>query len=196
MPLLTEEDIPELPSLTSAERLSWDYQTQSAARVHPITLARRSLNDLQVQPIESVSRLVPALDGQSGPVVTLAGLVIVRQKPPTAKGFMFLSIEDETGFVQCIVHPKLLERLYDVLVLPTLIVRGELQATGTWRALLLREAWPLEGIFGGYTGFASASGGQTRLVSEPQGTGTGGPELDEVDEVSPPPSPQALPKAV
>lgn len=195
MPVLTEEDIPDLPPLTSAERLSWDYKTQSAARVHPITLARRSLNDLQVQPIESVSRMV-RLDGQLGPVVTLAGLVIVRQKPPTAKGFMFLSIEDETGFVQCIVHPKLLERLYDILVLPTLIVRGELQATGTWRALLLREAWPLEGIFGGYAGFASASGGQTRLVSEPRDHGAGaGPQLDEVDEVDST-SPPSLTKAV
>lgn len=168
VPTLSEKDIPQLPALTQAEQLSWDYKTQSAGRMHPITLARRHLNDLDIQPINSIYRIIPVLDSENsrGPLVTLAGIVIVRQKPGTAKGFIFLSIEDESGFVQCIVHPTLQKRYYNLLSQPSLIVRGELQATGNWRALLLKEAWPLEGIFGGYAGFASANGNQTRIKTE------------------------------
>ena len=106
----------------------------------------------------------------------------MRQRPPTAKGFMFLTLEDETGFLQCIVHPEVQERFYDVLVQPALIARGELQATGNWRAMLLKEAWPLEGIFGGYSGFASCRGNQGRLV-----TGTDQPDLSPDGDQPPEP---------
>ena len=168
-PVLSADDIPELPELSRAERLSWDYKTQSSSRVHPIILARRYLNDLNIQPIESIYRMIPVRGSDreaNGPLVTLAGVVIVRQKPGTAKGFMFLSIEDESGFVQCVVHPSLQERFYDVLLQPALIVRGEIQATGNWRALVLREVWPLQGVFGGYAGFPSANTGSARLRSD------------------------------
>lgn len=107
-------------------------------------------------------------DTRSGPLIHLAGLVIMRQKPGTAKGFMFLTIEDETGFIQCIVHPKLQEKLYDTLIQPSLILHGQLQATGNWRGLVLADAWPMEGVFGGYLGLPSASGGQDRLVVTPE----------------------------
>ena len=92
-----------------------------------------------------------------------AGVVIMRQRPPTAKGFMFITLEDETGFLQCVVHPKLYDQHYDTLLQPAIIFRGQLQATGGWRGIVVREAWPLEGVFGGYSGFPSATGGQDHL---------------------------------
>jgi error-prone DNA polymerase len=179
-PLIHPEDLPELPELTEAERLSWDYRTHGAGRRHPISLARRQLSDLHVQPIDECFRYVPLeADGESarrtddtrhhsatdhaGPLVTVAGIVIMRQRPPTAKGFMFITLEDETGFLQCVVQPDLYERFYDVLIQPSVIFRGQLQATGGWRGVVVREAWPLEGVFGGYSGFPSAAGGQDRL---------------------------------
>ncbi len=170
LPELQPEDIPDLPELTAAERLSWDYQTHGAGRVHPIILARRSLNDLSVQPIEAVHRLTPLSEKpQSGPEVTIAGLVIVRQKPATAKGFMFVTVEDETGFIQCVVNPRIQESLYDVLIRPSMVVRGELQASGNWRGIIMKGAWPLEGVFGGHVGFPSARGGlHHRLATEPE----------------------------
>ncbi|MFH1567580.1 MAG: DNA polymerase III subunit alpha, partial [Gemmatimonadota bacterium] len=149
LPRLRPEDVPELPDLTGAARLSWDYKTHGAARAHPLVLARRLLADLGVPPIQACYHLLPAFDDR-GPTVTVAGVAIVRQRPPTARGFMFLTLEDETGYLQCVVPPRVQERLYDVLVLPAVIARGQLQATGNWRALLLEDAWPLEGIFGGY----------------------------------------------
>jgi error-prone DNA polymerase len=185
MPLLSEEDIPSLPDLTASQRLSWDYKTHGAARVHPVVLARRALDDLGILSIQAACRFVPMgsrahhgdeekssrrnpVWGETGPIVQMAGLVIMRQRPPTAKGFMFLTIEDETGFIQCVVHPKLQERLYDIIIQPSLILSGELQAVGNWRGLVLSDAWPMEGVFGGYVGLPSASGGQDRHSLTPE----------------------------
>ena len=181
MPLLSEDDVPDLPELTASERLSWDYQTHGASRLHPVVLARRALDDLGVLTVQSASRMVPIGSksdsrsaqsnrdwGETGPVVQMGGLVIMRQRPPTAKGFMFLTIEDETGVIQCVVHPKLQERLYDTLIQPSLILSGELQAAGNWRGLVLADAWPMEGVFGGYVGLPSTSGGKDRLSLAPE----------------------------
>ena len=218
MPLILPEDLPELQSLTPAERLSWDYKTHGAGRTHPICLARRQLTDLHIQPIDACFRFVPIdmiqpatgcgtggntghkssppfgedlrrpdvatatgrgagrntknksappfgadLRRQDGAMITVAGVVIMRQRPRTAKGFMFVTLEDETGFLQCVVRPKLYEQYYDTLILPSIIFRGQLQATAGWRGIVVHAAWPLEGVFGGYSGFPSASGGQDRL---------------------------------
>ena len=58
----------------------------------------------------------------------VAGCVIARQRPGTAKGFVFLSLEDETGIANAIVTPQLFEREYLTLVKePFLIVEGVLQ---------------------------------------------------------------------
>jgi len=189
MPLILPEDLPDLQPLTSAERLSWDYKTHGAGRTHPISLARRQLTDLHIQSIETCYRCIP-LDSetpaagrgtrgttdnefaqpfransghQDGAIAIVAGIVIMRQRPPTAKGFMFITLEDETGFLQCVVHPRLYDQYYETLIQPSIIFRGQLQATGGWRGIVVHEAWPLQGVFGGYSGFPSATGGQDHL---------------------------------
>ncbi len=61
----------------------------------------------------------------------MAGLVICRQRPGTAKGFVFLTIEDETGLVNVIVTPKRFEQQAILIVRsPLLMVRGVLQVEG------------------------------------------------------------------
>ena len=93
-----EDDIPDLPPLTASERLSWDYRTHGAARVHPMTLARRQLAELEVRPIETCYRFGRTVRTQAGnpATVTVAGITMLRQRPPTAKGVLFVTIEDET----------------------------------------------------------------------------------------------------
>jgi error-prone DNA polymerase len=60
--------------------------------------------------------------------VRVAGAVIARQRPGTAKGFVFLSLEDETGIANAIVPPPLFERDHTVLVYnPFLLIEGTLQ---------------------------------------------------------------------
>ncbi|NNF04594.1 MAG: DNA polymerase III subunit alpha, partial [Rhodothermales bacterium] len=193
LPPFTEEDVPELPSLTLDERLSWDYETHSAARVHPMTLVRRTLNEYEIRPIASCFELGrvaggrplsmgkggllgAAFSGQSsgkpsgkhdsrdGPIVTVAGIAMLRQRPKTANGVFFLTLEDETGFIQTVIYSKVLEALDHVFSQSSLIVRGRLQVMGNWRGLVVSHAWPLNGILGGYEGHASMGGGRDRMI--------------------------------
>lgn len=164
MPGVEEEDIPTLPILTIAERLSWDYQSFGSARIHPMALVRRELNDWEVRTIETCYRLVP----KEGTRMTLliAGNVVLRQMPPTAKGFTFITLEDETRFIQVIVPPKQVERLGPTLATSSLIVHGTLEATGNWRGFLLKDAWVLDRVLGGYEGVASAAGRRGGVATE------------------------------
>ena len=97
-----------------------------------------------------------------------AGIVILRQRPPTAKGFMFVTLEDETGFIQCVVNPQIQDICGHMLNSAALIVQGELQAEKGWRGFILHQAWRLDSVFGGYEGYASSSGGRDRHVLSKQ----------------------------
>ena len=77
---------------------------------------------------------------------------------------MFITLEDETGFIQCVVPPPVQDYLDHVLTASALIVRGSLQAAGNWRGLIMQQAWILNGIFGGYEGFAGTYGGRDKWV--------------------------------
>ena len=68
-----------------------------------------------------------------GATVQIAGNVICRQRPGTAKGFVFISLEDETGVSNAIVTPDLFEQLRLLITEePFLIIEGEVQNTKTW----------------------------------------------------------------
>ena len=70
-------------------------------------------------------------NGRDGSTVAHAGLVICRQRPGTAKGFVFLSLEDETGILNVIVTPKRFERQALLIsTSPLLLIRGTLQVEG------------------------------------------------------------------
>lgn len=176
-PLITEEDIPDLDELTTAERYSWDYETHGAARAHPMTLIRRSLNELEIRPIETCYRLgkfVPVGSGKAPTIITVAGVTALRQRPITANGVLFVTLEDETGMIQTIVLPNALEHLDHIINQPAMIVRGKLQVMGNWRGLVVTQAWPLNGIFGGYAGHASMGGGRDTFVTRVDTVGVGG----------------------
>ena len=65
---------------------------------------------------------------RDGALVRIAGSVVVRQRPGTAKGFVFLSMEDETGMMNAIVNPATFEHFkFEVLGEPYLIIDGILQ---------------------------------------------------------------------
>lgn len=160
-----ETELPNLPRLTAVERISWDYQTHHAGRAHPMTLMRRELTDLEIRPIETCYRVGgAAAPMKREPRLTIAGIVMLRQRPPTAKGVQFVTLEDETGFIQCIVYPVLQERLDHIFVRNAMIVRGRLQIEGNWRGFIVEDAWVLDAMFGGYEGYASYSGGRDRWV--------------------------------
>ncbi len=71
--------------------------------------------------------------------------VIVRQRPGTAKGFCFLTLEDETGMAQAIVHPATLERYKAVIAGSRgLVVEGTLQRRDGSASVLAERVWPLD----------------------------------------------------
>lgn len=169
-PTVEAADHPDLPPLSPAERLAWDLTTTGTARDHPITLLRRTLASLEVRPIEVCYRLgrtAPLRPGGPPPVVTLGGLVTMRQRPPTANGVLFLTLEDETGFIQCVVRPDAQEHLDHLLRRHALILRGHVHAQGNWRGLVVSDAWPLDEAFGGYEGHLDYAGGRDRRVTTP-----------------------------
>jgi error-prone DNA polymerase len=112
-----------LKPMTEAERLVADYAgTGLTAGRHPMALRR---DDLVMR---GVLRAIDLHGARQGRRVRVAGMVITRQRPGTAKGFVFLTIEDETGIANIIVRPDLFAR--DRLVIvdsPFLIVDGVLQ---------------------------------------------------------------------
>jgi error-prone DNA polymerase len=112
-----------LREMTVTERLIADYRgTGVTVGPHPMALRRADCARLGVTPAAGL----PAL--QNGCRVRVAGAVVVRQRPGTAKGFVFLSLEDETGIANAIVQPGLFERARATLVHePFLLVDGVLQ---------------------------------------------------------------------
>jgi error-prone DNA polymerase len=111
-----------LPPLDEADAVAIDYAlTGASARRHPMELLRPSLEHAGVPPLGALAHHPP------GPV-RVAGLVNSRQRPATAKGFVFLSLEDETGMVNVIVSPRLFKERRDVIVgHAMLVVHGHLE---------------------------------------------------------------------
>ena len=82
-----------------------------------------------------------------GTRVKAAGSVIVRQRPGTAKGFVFLSLEDESGIVQAIVRPDLFKKNRALIVgSPGLVVEGPLQKEGANVSVRAERFWPLPAL--------------------------------------------------
>ncbi|HEX2343896.1 MAG TPA: OB-fold nucleic acid binding domain-containing protein, partial [Vicinamibacterales bacterium] len=112
-----------LPPMNDDERLQADYAgTSLTIGPHPMALRRQ---EMAVRGVLRASDLPQARDGRR---VRVAGMVITRQRPGTAKGFVFLTLEDETGVANVIVRPDLFDRTRLVVVRqPFLLVEGILQ---------------------------------------------------------------------
>jgi error-prone DNA polymerase len=113
-----------LPPMTPYELTEADYRmTALSLNGHPMAHLRREMNRLGVTRATDLEG-----DGQA---VLVAGLVICRQRPGTAKGFVFLTLEDETGLVNVIVTPKRFEQQALLIARsPLLLIRGTLQIEG------------------------------------------------------------------
>ena len=120
---------PPLPAMTPAEETLADLWATSTYGTHPVAHIRAALDARQVLTAEAI-RSAPA-SADDGAVVAVAGLVTHRQRPPTARGVVFLSLEDETGMVNVICPPPVWERHQPAAtVAPALLVRGRIERTG------------------------------------------------------------------
>jgi error-prone DNA polymerase len=116
----------ELPALAPLEEVVADYRTAGLSlKGHPMEFLRPQLDELQAK---SAAQLARVADGRP---VKVAGLVLVRQRPGTASGITFVTLEDETGVVNLIVRPAIWERYRRAATTATaLLAHGRLQRQG------------------------------------------------------------------
>ncbi|MGK5053423.1 error-prone DNA polymerase [Janthinobacterium sp. RB2P8] len=121
-----EEDLPVLAAPTEGESIVSDYRAQGLTLGrHPLALLRKQLLEQRFLP---AATLASYTDGQ---LARACGIVTVRQRPGTAKGVIFMTLEDETGTVNVIVWPDLVEsQRREVLSAPLLGVYGVWQREG------------------------------------------------------------------
>ena len=131
-----------MPVMDDHDRLRADYAgTGLTIGPHPMALRR---GDMALRGVMRAADLPQARDGRR---VRVAGMVITRQRPGTAKGFVFLTLEDETGISNIIVRPDLFDReRITVVRQPFLLVEGVLQHQDGVRSI---KAERLYGINGG-----------------------------------------------
>ena len=112
-----------LPTMTKSEHVVHDYASTSLSlKAHPVSFVREKLQQLHVI---STAALTTANNGDQ---VKVAGLVLVRQRPGTAKGVCFMTIEDETGFANLVIFQNLFEEYRKPILQSRLImVEGVLQ---------------------------------------------------------------------
>jgi error-prone DNA polymerase len=138
------DDTAECPlkPMTEAERLVADYAGMGlTAGRHPMALRREELA------MRGILRATDLQAARQGRRVRVAGMVITRQRPGTAKGFVFLTLEDETGIANIIVRPDLFAR--DRLVIveePFLIVDGVLQSQDGVTSIRAEQVHGMKGV--------------------------------------------------
>jgi len=133
-----------LPRMTLPERVRADYEEMNLTTgPHPMKLVREQLPD--------VWRAIDLPEVKHGATIRIAGNVICRQRPGTAKGFVFISLEDETGVSNAIVTPDLFERTRLLITEePFLAIEGEVQNTDNVVLIKAQKIFPLshDGLLG------------------------------------------------
>ncbi|MEZ5843914.1 MAG: error-prone DNA polymerase [Hyphomicrobiaceae bacterium] len=112
-----------LPEMGLSEHVVSDYQTlRLSLKAHPVSFLRERLDAARVAPCAALA------SHRDGARADVAGVVLVRQRPGSAKGVVFMTIEDETGIANCVVWPNTLEKFRRVIMTARLIrVTGRIQ---------------------------------------------------------------------
>jgi error-prone DNA polymerase len=131
-----------LPSMTSLERMASDFAgTGLTIGPHPMSFHRPALA------LRGVLRAVDLPRQRHGRRVRVAGCVITRQRPGTAKGFVFLTLEDETGISNVIVRPQVYEdQRLAIIESSFVVVEGLLQHQDNVTAVKAERVLPLAGV--------------------------------------------------
>lgn len=137
--LVVEEDDLSLPPVTLREVMGVEYELMGLSlRDHVMTFYTKYLKQQRILGSRDLEQVIP------GRTVRVAGQCLVHQSPPTAKGYHFITLEDQDGFINVIVRPDVYANYRRVFrESPLLIVKGEVQREGAITNLLAEEAVPL-----------------------------------------------------
>ena len=138
------EGIPMLKAPTEGQEVLADYRHLGLSlRRHPLALLRDRLTSVGLQTAGDV------LQFPNGAIVQAAGLVITRQRPSSASGVIFVTIEDETGYLNLVVWERVAVRQRQVLLGATLLgVHGEVQREGAVVHIVARQLSDHSGLLG------------------------------------------------
>ncbi len=128
------EPSPQLPAPSLGEQVIEDYRSlRLSLRAHPLALLREQLSGCR-PPSHAATRIAETPDSTR---LAATGLVITRQRPGTASGVIFITLEDETGVVNVIVWPKTYQRFRRAVIAGRLLrVTGKLQREGSVHHLI------------------------------------------------------------
>jgi len=132
----------QLPSMALSEHVVQDYASTSLSlKAHPVSFVRRHLYHRGILPTNELN-LWP-----DGTLVRVSGLVLVRQRPGTASGICFITIEDETGTANLVVFQKLFDQYRSVILQSKLLmVEGKLQREGEVTHVVVQRCFNLNGL--------------------------------------------------
>jgi error-prone DNA polymerase len=137
LPFTARQQSPDFDLLTPFEEVGWDYRTTAhSARRHPLEPLRAALDAQGLPNARAVGQMA------NGGKVNYAGLVICRQRPGTAGGVVFMTLEDETGFVNVVIWESVFQR-YAVLAktVSFLGITGTLQVEDNVVHLVAERLW-------------------------------------------------------
>ena len=136
---IIDEPVVALRALSATEQTALDIASTGVSEIQPIAHVRDFLTAHNVLAAERLGAMPKNL------VCKIGGLVITRQRPGTAKGFVFLTIEDETGLVNVIVRPDVYEaNRRTIRSSQCLIVEGVLQKESGCIDVIMKRCWPLD----------------------------------------------------
>lgn len=128
-----------LPEMTTSEHVVQDYQSTSLSiKAHPVSFIREKLSQLHILSTKDLA------GKQNGDKVKVAGMVLVRQRPGTAKGVCFMTIEDETGWANAVIFPNLFDKQRKEILQSTFIMlQGHLQIEGEVIHIIVQRCYNL-----------------------------------------------------
>lgn len=130
---LHEPDV-ELPELKLSEHVVQDYATTGLSiKGHPLTFIRHTLDLLRIIPAKEANQT------ENKTMIKTAGLILIRQRPGTAKGVCFITLEDETGTTNLVVFPKVYDQYRkEILRARLLMVEGAVERTEVTHVIVRR----------------------------------------------------------
>ncbi|MGO1788573.1 MAG: OB-fold nucleic acid binding domain-containing protein, partial [Sphingobacterium sp.] len=135
----------KLPVMSTAEHVIHDYHALSLSlKAHPVSFVRSALKQ------QNILQTVELEKCPDGTLVKVAGLVLVRQRPGTAKGVCFITLEDESGVANTVVFGNnFTQYRREILYAQLLMVEGKLQKEGQVIHVLAHKLYDLSHLFNG-----------------------------------------------
>jgi len=132
----------ELPLMPKSEHVVHDYaHTGLSLKAHPVSFIREQLSLMHIASTKIANELV------DGATVKVAGLILVRQRPGTASGICFITIEDETGIANLVVYQKLFNTFRkEILGSKLLMVEGKVQREGQVVHIVMQRCYNYNGL--------------------------------------------------